>query len=85
MLRQNNTSQMEKMSLDQLISIQQERQWKIRDKVSEMLFKKFYTWLIIGLMKDLTRLLNELIPENTTQEDKETVSDLNYDVIEFPV
>ena len=36
-------------------------------------------------MKDLTRLLNELIPENTTQEDKETVSDLNYDVIGFPV
>ena len=85
MLRQNNTSQMEKMSLDQLISIQQEKKKKIRDKVSEMLFKKFYTWLIIGLMKDLTRLLNELIPENTTQEDKETVSDLNYDVIEFPV
>ena len=50
-----------------------------------MLYKKFYTWLIIGLMKDLTRLLNELIPENTTQEDKETVSDLNYEVIEFPV
>ena len=36
-------------------------------------------------MKDLTGLLNELIPENTTLEDKETVSDLNYDVIEFPV
>ena len=26
-----------------------------------MLFKKFYTWLIIGLRKDLAGLLNQLI------------------------
>ena len=25
-----------------------------------MLFKKFYTWLIIGLMKDMTELMNQL-------------------------
>ena len=27
--------------------------------VSKILFKKFYTWLIIGLMMDLTGLLNQ--------------------------
>ena len=25
-----------------------------------MLFKKFYNWLIIGLMKDMTELMNQL-------------------------
>ena len=53
-----NTSQMEKLNLDQFISIQQQKQWQIINLVSKMLFKKCCTGLIIGLMKDLVGLLS---------------------------
>ena len=49
---------MEKLNLDQFISIQQQKQWQIINLVSEILFNKFCTGLIIGLMKDLVRLLS---------------------------
>ena len=52
-----NTSQMEKLNLDQFISIRQQKQWQIINLVSRMLFKKFCTGLITGLMKDLAGLL----------------------------
>ena len=38
-----NTSQMEKLNLDQFISIQQQKQWQIINLVSKMLFKKCCT------------------------------------------
>ena len=53
-----NTSQMEKLNLDQFISIQQQKQWCIINSLSKMFFKNFSTELEIGLMKDLVGLLN---------------------------
>ena len=47
---------MEKLNLDQFILIQQQK--LSLNLVSKMLFKKFCTRLIIGLMKDLVGLLN---------------------------
>ena len=51
---------MEKLNLDQFISIQQQKQWQIIESILKMLFKKFCTGLIIGLMKDLVFIV-ELI------------------------
>ena len=51
---------MEKLNLDQFISIQQQKQWQIMESILKMLFKKFCTGLIIGLMKDLVFIV-ELI------------------------
>ena len=53
-----NPNPMEKLNLDQFISIQQQKPWETIYLVSKILFKKFCTWLITGLMKDLVVLLN---------------------------
>ena len=52
-----NTNPMEKLNLDQFILIQQQKQCETINFVS-MVFKKFCTGLVTGLMKDLTGLLN---------------------------
>ena len=51
---------MEKLNLDQFILIQQQKQWQIINLVSKILFNKFCTVLISGLMTDLPGLLNYL-------------------------
>ena len=44
---------MEKLNLDQFVSILQQILWQTLSLVSEMFFKKPCTGLITGLMKDL--------------------------------
>ena len=49
---------MEKLNLDQFILVKQQKQSYIINLAFKMLFKKFCTGLITGLMKDLAGLLN---------------------------
>ena len=37
-----------------------QEQWLITDLIYKILFKKFYIWLMFGLMEDLVGLLNQL-------------------------
>ena len=53
-----NTNPMEKLNIDQLVLIQQQKQWSIINLVSKMLLKKFCTGLVTGLMNNLAGLLN---------------------------
>ena len=47
-----------KLNLLQFISIQQQKQWYIINLLLKMLFKKFCTGLITGLIKGLAGLVN---------------------------
>ena len=49
---------MEKLNLDQFVSIQPQKQWQITNLVLANLLKKFCIRLITGLMKNLAGLLN---------------------------
>ena len=55
-----NTSQMEKLNLDQFNLIQQQKTVINHESNLEMLFKKFCIGMITGLMKDLAGYLNSL-------------------------